>query len=300
MNQIIQDAIWLGAACGLAAFLGRIRRVEPYFLGLVAICVGIGFWRWNLDARWAGSSFVQDIPWKTVLKLALWAGLSRAGGLKIQGWVGAVLGGILIGDLAVAVSLAYHEPDAGRRARLALAASGASLAGRAGAATLVLGWEPKVAALGLVLALLGYVGGSFKVEGAPPRSLREGGLGALSALGAGVIVWLLSAGGNLEFAALQVEGFPGTKPGMERWLTVGPSLLLGLFFDEGAAAMAVQGVLDRALSVKADWALQSMMAGVGVGGGLQTLLIAKGDLKIGLSLLLIQIGILGAWVFWMQ
>jgi hypothetical protein len=295
----ILDAIWLGIACVLAAFWGRSRKFEPYLPILTVLVVGLAFVRGNLSSAWMMDSLVRDVPWKLAVMAGFFAVWSRSGWIALSGFWGAVVGGVLVGDLAVAVGLTVYEPDADRRAKLALTASGASLIGRGGAAPLILGWEPKVAGLGLLLVAVGLlslrsVSGSVSLE--RPRTWKEGLLGLSSALCAGILVWVLAAGGVLEFAALQLEQLPVKLPGLTRILATLVGFGAGLVFDEGAAAVAAKSVLERALSLKSDWALQSLIAGIGVGGGLQCLVLARGSFKVGLPLLGAQAVVLALWV----
>ena len=294
------DMAWVGGAAGLVALLCQLRRLEKLWPLGVALVAGVAAWRWVIDPAWVWDSVRQDVPWGSALLLAFWGLQARLGWLRVEGWVGAVLGGVLVGDLAVAGSLAMTEPDPVRRARLVLAASGASLIGRTGgAAPLLLGWGGgTLVVLGLLLALVGFTdvkkwGISVQkpsLAGAWP-ALFTGFCGAL-------IVWLLITAGLLEFAAGRIEVLPVKLPAFGRWIVTAVGLVVGAVVDEGVGAMAASETLLRALSLREDWARQSLLSGITVGGGLPLLLLTRSSLRVGLPLWLLQVGVLAAWIWW--
>lgn len=297
MIQTFADAIYIGIAIGIVALLGHIRRFEWFLpLGVLAV-VGLGFQRWILDKQWVLSSFMQDVPWTSAFWVGLWAASARSGWLKVSGWIPAVLGGLLVGDLAVAVGLSESDPH--RRARLVLAASGASLIGRwGGAGPLVLGWgSPSVAALGILLVLACWTPGAMRVSVQRPN-VKQALFGLSAAVCGAVLVWLLAAANVLELVALPMESLPAKQPGWAQAFVAVPAVVLGALFDEGMAAICLSGVLERAFSVKGTWAREAMLAGVVIGGGLPLLLISKSSLKTGIPLWLLQLALLGAWIYW--
>ncbi len=294
------DMAWVGGAAGLVALLCQFRRLEKLWPLGVALVAGVAAWRWVIDPAWVWESIRLDVPWGSAILLALWGLQARLGWLRVEGWVGAVLGGVLVGDVAVATSLVMTEPDPGRRARLVLAASGASLIGRTGgAAPLLLGWGGgTLVVLGLLLALVGY-SGSKKWGISVQKPVLSGAWPALlTGIAGGLIVWLLITAGVLEFAAGRMEVLPVKLPAFGRWIVTAVGLGVGALADEGVGALAASETLARALSLREDWARQSLLSGITVGGGLPLLLITRSSLRVGLPLWLLQVAVLAAWIWW--
>ena len=296
METLLMDTALVGGAVGLTALLLPIRRIEPIVPVLTLIAAGIASWRGVLHPGWALSSLQMDAPWGLALLWGLWAAQARSGWLRAGGWGGAVIGGATVGDLTTATALVAGEPDPARRARLVLAASGASLIGVGGAAPLILGWGgPRAALLGIALALIGFVPGPMALTARRP-DLRQIGLALPAALCVAILAWLAAASHLLEFAALQVEPLPNRYPGWVRPMAMLPALLLGILTDEGAGAIAAQSILDRAFNLQGDWARQMSVVGLAVGGGLPMLVLTRSSLRVGLPLWLAQAAVATAWV----
>ena len=300
MQTLLMDTALVGSAVGLVALLLPIRRLEPIIPVLVLVAAGIAFWRGVLAPTWALSSLGMDAPWGLALLWGLWAAQARAGWLRAGGWGGAVIGGAIVGDLTTATALVAGEPDPARRARLVLAASGASMIGVGGAAALILGWGgPRAVLLGVVLALVGFAPGPMFLSAKHPERGQVGlalAASASAALCVAILVWLAAASHLLEFAALQVEPLPNRFPGWVRPLAMLPAVALGALTDEGAGAIAAQAILDRAFNLQGDWARQMSVVGLSVGGGLPLLVLTRSSLRVGLPLWLAQVAVAAAWV----
>ncbi|MFZ5479596.1 MAG: hypothetical protein ACOZNI_22715, partial [Myxococcota bacterium] len=167
--------LWVNAAAmGAVGLAGAVvATIRPARLGVVLVAllaVAGAALRGMLDRGWAIDSLIHDAPWAAALGLAAWAAVGGAGWLRARSWPAVVVATALFGDALVAVGLAAGEPDPGRRARLVLAASGASMIGvTSGAAPLLLGWGGvEAVGLGIVLAIVGWARGAGGVErGAP-------------------------------------------------------------------------------------------------------------------------------------
>ena len=297
-------AAWL-VASAVAGFAPRAR-----VWGVVLVTVGVlvvAAVRDVFRAPWVLDSLAQDVPWGAVALLAGWSALGRAAPVAVRRWPAVVLLAALAGDLLVAMGLALVEPDPRRRARLVLAASGASLLGPAsGAAPLLLGWGgPQAVALGALLALVGFAGSAGSdpawVE-RPPAPLPELGRrvawGAGLALAAGVAAWATLLTGGAELFAERVEMLPLERTGVARWFVLAGATFLGGAGDEGFGALFVREVAARALSVRGDWALDTARAGLCVGGGLPLLVLTRSSLRVGVPLWLAQVALVCAWVAW--
>ena len=203
-------------------------------------------------------------------------------------------------DRFTALGLVAGEPDPARRARLVLAASGASLIGLTGGpASLVLGWGGwRTAVLGLVLATVGWVG-------APVASMvREGGKPATAVLagvaGAAAVLtaWVMIVGGTAEQLSLAVEQAPMLLPRAWRAVSCAGGIVLGLVLDEGAGAMIAKATLDRGLDIMTNVPKDVIRAGLAVGGGLPLLFLTGSRLRVGVPLWVGQVLIVLAWAQW--
>lgn len=299
MAEIIRNAMAVAGVVLVATFAGAVPALRWWgYLSVIAGAIGVAFLLGVLDARWVVESLGADLPWASVVVLLLWTLVARSGVLRPRGWPAVVGLGALAGDLLVAIALAVTEPDPGRRARLVLAASAASLVGPAGGAgALMLGWGGwELAAVGLVLALVGVAGGETGVSWAPvDRSALP--FAAAVALGAGVVAWLAAAAGALDFLAQGIERAPLEFPDEQGALVTGVGLLLGSFGDEGTIAVCFQGALDRALSAREPMVAPWLVAGLGIGNGLPLLVATRSSLKVGLPLWLLQVVGVLAWAW---
>lgn len=294
-----RNAAAIGAIGLVVAAFGQVRIGRPIFPLLVAVAVGVAWGFKVLHPAWVVDSVLHDVPWLLAGALALWTVQGEGAWLRARSWPMVVLVAALFGDVLVAAGLALAEPDRARRARLVLAASGASLLGwTSGAATLLLGHGGvEVAALGLVLAAVGFArGGPHALERHRPegRTLLRA---AIVPAFAGLLAWVCDAGGVTEFCATFLERAPIEIPGRERLLTAVVGLVLGTVGDEGIMALVCREVLDRAWSLRGDWAADALRVGLSVGGGLPLLVVTRSDLKVGLPLWLVQVALGGAWAW---
>jgi hypothetical protein len=285
----------------------RVPAGRKAALGVAGIVAGVGVVagvRELFAAEWVLPSLLRDLPWGPVAALAAWGALGRSGVFASRRWLGVVLLAAVAGDLLVAVGLSFAEPDARRRARLVLAASGASLIGvTSGASALLLGWGglPTVA-LGLLLAAAGATrGGEGRlVERTPPRMNASGiAWGVGLALAAGVLAWLAMVANTTEILAERIEALPLDWPHHARVLTFAAGLLGGTVGDEGAAALLAREVAARSLSVKGTWAMDAVRVGLAIGGGLPLLVMTRSSLRVGVPLWLVQVLLGFGWVMWM-
>ncbi len=320
MIAIFVDAMLVLAAWAVAsAVLGYLPRdgVDPAgmripagkkaALGVAGIVAGVGVVAAVRDlfaSEWVLNSLLHDLPWGAVVALASWGALGRSGAFASRRWLGAVLLSAVAGDLLVAVGLSLVEPDPRRRARLVLAASGASLVGvTSGASALLLGWGglPMVV-LGLLLAAVGVTrGGEGRlVQRTPVAPIRHGSAwGVGLALAAGVLVWLAMVANTTEILAERIEALPLDWPRHARAITFAAGLLGGTVGDEGASALLAREVAARSLSVKGPWAVDALRAGLAIGGGLPLLVLTRSSLRVGVPLWLVQVLLGVGWVMWM-
>jgi hypothetical protein len=230
--------------------------------------------------------------------LALWLLHARSAWLRPTAWWAVVLLTALLGDTFVAFGLVLAEPDPGRRARLVLAASGASLCGwTSGEAALLLGhgaWP--VMGLGLLLSAVGLVGGGGVARGAP--SLRPGLAQAWTALCYGLMTWLVTLAYGTEGLATALEHARAVLPGWDALAIGGGSVLAGMLVPEGGAALYFREALERALSLRGDGAREAMLVGLSLGGGLPLLLATRSRLKVGVPLWLLQVIVGLSFLWW--
>lgn len=292
---------------GVDATGARVPAGKKAALGVAGIVAGVGVVAAVRDlfaADWVLLSLLRDLPWGAVAALAAWSALGRSGALASRRWLGVVVLSVVAGDLLAAMGLSLVEPDARRRARLVLAASGASLIGvTSGASALLLGWGglPMVA-LGLLLAAVGAARGGEGplVERTPGAPLARGSAwGVGLALAAGVLVWLAMVANTTEILAERIEALPLDWPGHARGISFVAGLLGGALGDEGAAALLAREVAARSLSVKGAWAVDAVRAGLAIGGGLPLLVLTRSSLRVGVPLWLVQVLLGVGWVMWM-
>jgi hypothetical protein len=162
-----------------------------------------------------------------------------------------------------------------------------------------LGWGGgTLVILGLLLALVGYTDVK-KLGISVQKPVFAGAWPALlTGVGGALVVWLLITAGVLEFAAGRLEVLPVKLPGYERWIVTGLGLVVGSLVEEGVGALAAAETLLRGLSLREDWARQSLLSGITVGGGLPLLVLTRSSLRVGLPLWLLQVAVLGAWIWW--
>lgn len=296
MPEIVRNALALGGTAALLAGASQVPRLRAFLPVLALSGVVLALVLGALDRRWALASLGADAPWLGGGLLALWSLHAGSGWLKPRAWGVVVLVAALLGDRFVALGLAAAEPDAGRRARLVLAASGASLVGPVGsAAALGLGWGGlEVAVLGLLAAGVGFARAPGTAERGAPRPAPADLLPALAAV---LGVWLATLGGGLEFAAQGLERLPLLFPRVHGPLTALAGALAGVLGDEGFLGLGVAGLLDRAGGIHDDLARQRLLAGLALGGGLPLLVLTRSSLRVGLPLWLLQLLLLLGWAW---
>ncbi|MDP2306343.1 MAG: hypothetical protein Q8P18_09980 [Pseudomonadota bacterium] len=297
MVEAWRNAAVLGAISGLWMALAQLRRAWGWLPAGVIAGVGAALFLGALAPSWALSSLVADAPWLGAIALAIWGAHAESAWLRVRAWPMVVLATALLGDRFVAVGLALAEPDPSRRARLVIAASGASLIGvTSGAAPLVLGWGgPEFVGMGFVLAAVGFVGGSGPIERARPDVGAAWKALVVPLLGA-VVVWLAILSGALELVATALEQVPLLATPHGDLLVYAGAVVGGAFGDEGLLALCAQQIEFRALSVRGDTLPIAIRAGLAVGGGLPLLLLTGSRLRVGLPLWLLQLLLVTVWL----
>lgn len=299
MPEAVRNAMGLAGVVLAFSALISVPRVQRWAPVLVALAVGAALLLGAVDGRWIGDSLRHDLAWRPVALLALWTAQARLGWARARGWLPVVLLTLVAGDLLVALGLAVAEPDDRRRARLVLAASGASLIGVwSGASSLVFGWGgPALTGLGLGLSLVGVGAGRGAVASAPMQPARAvEGLGL--ALAAGVFAWVLTLGGTLDFVAQGLERAPLELPRTWGVLTVLAAATLGALGDEATMAVALHEAAAHGLSIREAMVPAWMTAGLAVGNGLVLLLVTRSSLAVGFPLWLLQLAGVAAWAYW--
>lgn len=298
MNDLVRNVVVVGSVVGFAGVMGQLRFGRFAVPALLLGAAGAAVYLKVLAPEWALSSLLRDAPWLAAAGLATWAFHARLGWVRATSWPAVVVLTALLGDVFTAMVLAHAEADPGRRARLVMAASGASLCGRtSGEAALVLGagaWP--VVALGVVLALVGFVGGGqVRWGGATPKA----GIGpAWVALVFAAGVWLLTLVYAGEGLATALEQARLLLPGVDKLAVGAGALLTGMFVQEGGAALFLRSALDRALSLRGDGVREAILVGLSVGGGLPLLLLTRSRLRVGVPLWLVQVVIAAAFLWW--
>lgn len=297
MIELWRNAAVLGSmALGISVVAGsRGWRWTP--VALVA-AIGAAFALQVLSPVWALESLVRDVPWATAGVLALWSAHAGAGWVRPRAWALVVLAAAVFGDRFVALGLAAVEPDPGRRARLVIAASGASFIGpAAGAAPLVLGhMGVESVVIGVLLALVGYTRGGGEI-GLRAPDIRGALGGLLVPFCAALTTWLAIAGGALDAVAMLLEELPKYWIPRGDLVAYAAAVLGGAIGDEGLLALNVRESLLRALSLRGEEIPLALNAGLTVGGGLPLLLVARARLSVGLPLWLAQVGVVATWLY---
>lgn len=292
MPELWRNAVGMGAVAAILAVLAQLPRARVSMPVILLAGGGLAvFWK-ILDPAWALGSLGRDTPWAGATLLALWSLHAGSGWARPRAWWAVVGLAALFGDLFVALALAVAEPDPRRRARLVLAASGASVIGLGGAAPLVLGWGGgSVAVLGLVCAAVGFTPGGGTERAAPSAAPGRVLVPLLGAVG----VWLAIAGGAIEFLALGLERLPVVLPRVHTLAVAVGAAAAGAVGDEGVLALAADAALDRGFSLRDDSTRQALVAGLGIGGGLPLLVLSRSSLKVGLPLWAVQLLLLAGW-----
>jgi hypothetical protein len=292
-----RNAAVLGGITVILTFFAQVRGAWRWFPALVIAAVGAGFALDVLAPEWVAASLLADAPWMAAGLLAVWCAHADSRWLRARSWPAVVLAAALFGDRFVALGLALAEPDPGRRARLVLAASGASLIGvTSGAAPLILGWGGiEAVVVGLVLAAIGFVAGGD--VGTTKPDLRAAAPAVAVPLLGAVVTWVAITSGALELVATGIEGLPMLAMPRGDLLLFAGATLAGALGDEGLFALLAREVELRALSVRGDTVATALRAGLAVGGGLPLLLLTGSRLRVGVPLWLAQVGVVVAWLF---
>ena len=300
MPEDVRNAVVAGVLAWLLAFAVLFRWSHRYLPFLFLGCCAVLRYLHMLDRSWALESLKMDADWAVGLPLVGWMIVSGLGLVRLSGWPLTVAIAAVLGDRFAAIGLVSGEADPARRARLVLAASGASLLGLTGGpAVLVLGWGGwRTVALALVLAGVGWVGAPVasmvREAGKPATAVLAGVAGAMAVLAA----WMLMVGGTAEYLALAVERLPLLLPRAWRMALAGFAVLMGGVGDEGAGAMVLRAAFDRSLEVMTRVPLDVMRAGLAVGGGLPLLFLTGSRLRTGLPLWCVQVAIVLVWAQW--
>ncbi len=297
MPEPVLNALILGILGVLVSIAMHLWRRPLLWVWTLPVGLLVGAALKLVDSRWALTSMLADPPWRSALILGVWWLIARSGLIRTNRWSSVVLAAALVGDEAVAIGLSLAEPDTARRARLVLAASGASLIGPAGgAASLVLGWAGVPAmGLGLALAIVGFCAPAPESATARPSWGPAALTAPLSALAVAIVVWWWTLSGALEFVAVGLELLPMRLPGSEPLAVLGGGVLAGALLQEGVAAVGVQEVLSRTLDVSTEAYRLAATVGLAVGGGLPLLLLSGSRLRTGVGIWALQVAITLVW-----
>lgn len=282
---------------GFLALFPRAHKALPFvFLACCAVLTHFAM----LDRAWALESLESDADWAVGARLIGWMMISALGLVRLSGWSVTVAVAAVLGDRFAALGLVAGEADPRRRARLVLAASGASLLGWTGSPVgLTLGWGgwPTVG-LALALAAVGWVGRPAAVlvrePGRPFPAVMAGLAGAFAVL----VGWMWMVGGTAEWVATAIEQAPLLLPRAWRAVLAVGGVLGGALTDEGVAAMVGRAVFDRSLEVLTRVPVDAVRAGIAVGGGLPLLVLTRSSLRVGLPLWAVQVALVVAWAQW--
>lgn len=290
LYPVVKAAAVLGGIGILGVLLANLRRAWMWLPGLLGALIAAGFAMQVLDVDFVVESIAVDAPWRLGLVLAAWTAFGASGAIRVTSWPAVVLATALVGDVAVATGLALAEPDPARRARLVVAANGASLIGPASSATTLAlgvgGWA--TAGLGLVLALFGLVGGRGAHAVQRPDARAAWGPALTVALCV-PLVWGMAVGNAIEFIGFGLENLPPLQPG-HATPTVGlVAVIAGAIGFEPAVALVAEHALALASALRGPWAADAIRLGVAVGSGLPALVASGSKLTVGLPLWVAQV-----------
>lgn len=296
---VVQVALLLGGLGLLGLIAANGRTAWRWMPILLAGFVGVAFAYHVLHPAFALESVRVDPPWAAAALLAVYTAVGASGAFRFTSWPTVVLGTALLGDTAVAAGLALAEPDDARRARLVVAASGASLISPwSGATVLTLGHGPwALSALGLGLALFGLAGG-----GAPKPAFARPDLGAawragLVPLWMALLTWLFMLGAVSDLVGVALEGLPPMVPGhATAWLGTVAAILGAVGYEPGVALFS-QDVILHATQVRGEWLADALRVGGSVGAGLPLLLATRSKLTVGLPLWVGQVLVAVGFLF---
>ncbi len=287
---VVENAVKLGGLASLGLILARTRGAGIWMPMLLAVLIGYAFSVRAIHPGFLLDTLIHDVPWARAGLLALFCAVGASGMVRVTSWPGVVIGTALVGDVAIAAGLALAEPDPSRRARLVIAASGASLLSPwSGATVLMLGHGgAELTALGLVLAVVGFAGGGAHRPVVVKPNLPEGAYVGSVLLWLALLAWILSLAGVPDFAAGGLESLPPVLPGHATMWTGMLALIAGALGYEPGLALVGRDVLDHATQLRGTWAPDAMRLGVSIGAGLPMLLLTKCKLSVGLPLWVAQ------------
>ncbi len=299
MYPVIELALAMAGVGAIGALLSQLRKAHLVLPVVLVAGLGVAGWYRAIHEAFALDLLLYDAPWPLGLGLAAWAAAGASGFVRARSWPAVVLGAALFGDVAITTGLALAEPDEGRRARLVLAANGASLmAPWSSATTLALGWGGTDAVLlGLALAALGYVGGGTRPEFARPQVARAWPV-ALAVVWMVLLTWLMALGNVLDFVSYAMEGLPPLQPGRATPAVGVVAVLAGVVGAEPLNALVAEHSLALATTLRGTWAADALRIGLVVGSGLPALLLSGGRVTTGLPLWVGQVLLALGFLAW--
>lgn len=280
----------MGGLGAVGLLLANVRGAWAWLSAWVLLMAGFAWWNKALAWPSLAESLVYDVPWATVALVAMWTAVGASGVFRPARFLAVALGAACFGSLAACLGLVVAEPDAGRRARLVVAASGAALLTPWGSpASLALGGaSSELTALGVVLALVGFTRGGAATRWSPPDWVAVRNM-SLLLVWVVLLVWLMRHGGVPDFLATGLEGLSARLPGRSTlWLGTVASIVGSLVHPAGAALVGGL-VVDHATQVRGTWALDALKVGLTVGAGLPALLLTRSRLSVGLPLWVLQV-----------
>ena len=298
LYPVVKVALLMGALGTTGLILGHFRGAWKWLPVWLCAMTAVAFAIRVLRPAFALDSLVHDAPWLGAAAMAVFLVVGAAGVVRATSWWAVVLGTALVGDLAIAAGLCLAEPDPSRRARLVLAASGASLISPwSGASVLALGHGSlTISALGVLLAAIGFAPGGGKPTFAPPDTSVTW-KAALLAASYAVLIWLFMLGGVPDLAAMGLEAMPPVFPGHATPVLGGLSILAGILGTEPGGALLAQDTVLHATQTRGAWVSDALRVGLSVGAGLPMLVATRSRLSLGITLWLGQVGLALGWLW---
>lgn len=287
---VVENAVKLGGLASLGLILARTRSAGIWMPMLLAVLIGYAFSIRVIHPGFLLDTLIHDVPWGRAALLGAFCAVGASGMVRVRSWLGVVVGTALVGDMAIAAGLALAEPDPSRRARLIIAASGASLLSPwSGASVLALGHGGlELAGLGLLLAMVGFAGGGALRPEVVKPNLPEAAYVASVCLWLALLAWILALAGVPDFAAGGLESLPPQLPGHATMWTGMFALIVGALGYEPGLSLVASDVMDHATQLRGTWAPDAMRLGFSVGAGLPMLFLAKCKMSVGFPLWVAQ------------
>lgn len=298
---VVENAISLGSIASLGLVLARLRSGRVGLPLLLAVLIGYAFMLRVLHPDFIVDSLIHDVPWFRAGLLGIFCALGASGMVRTNSWFATVLGAAMVGNVAIAAGLALVEPNAGRRAKLVVASTGASLLSPwSGVTPLALGYGGlEIAALGLCLAAVGLVWGGSTLPTFAKPNVREGAWTLSLFVWLAGLAWVFALAGVPDFAASGLESLPPMFPGRATVWLGAVAVILGAIGYEPAVAMVAADVLDHASQLRGAWAADAIRVGLSVGAGLPMLIVTRCQLRVGLPLWLAQV-VLALGFLWIR